>query len=64
VPAWSLDDGPELEEPDGELGFDGDVMLPDELPEVLPVPDVVPAPRSQAAMRLAPNARDTATARV
>lgn len=55
----------ELEEPDGELGFDGDVMPPEALPDELPVPDVLrSAPRSQAAIRLAPSARDTATARV
>lgn len=54
----------ELEEPDGELGReDGLVMPPDELPEVLPAPVVErSAPRSHAAIRLAPSARDTATA--
>jgi hypothetical protein len=51
----------ELDEPDGE---DGDDMPPDALPEVLPEPDVRSAPRSQAAIRLAPSATDTATAKV
>lgn len=55
----------ELEEPDDD-GEDGVVALP----LVLPLPDVLPeapgpvAPRSQAAIRLAPKARETATARV
>lgn len=48
----------ELEGEDGEDGDMPPVALP--LPEVLPPP----APRSQAAIRLAPNARETATARV
>ena len=48
----------ELLEPDGEDGEDdGEVVLP--LPDV-----VLSAPRSQAAIRLAPSARDTATAKV
>jgi hypothetical protein len=48
----------ELIEPDGELGELG------ELDDVLPLPDVArSAPRSQAAIRLAPSARETATAR-
>jgi len=47
-----------LIEPDGEDGEDdGEVVLP--LPEV-----ALSAPRSQAAIRLAPSARDTATAKV
>jgi len=46
-----------LIEPDGEDGEDGVAVLP--LPDV-----VLSAPRSQAAIRLAPNARDTATAKV
>jgi len=51
----------ELDGEDGEDGEDGD----DKPPEVLPVPDVArSAPRSQAAIMLAPRARDTATARV
>jgi hypothetical protein len=45
-------------EPDGE---DGDVEL---LPEVAPLPAGRSAPRSHAAIRLAPRARETATARV
>jgi hypothetical protein len=49
---------------EGEDGLDGDVIPPEALPEVLPEPDVRSAPRSQAAIMLAPNARDTATARV
>ena len=50
---------------EGEDGDEGDVEL---LPDVLPLPDIPvlrsDAPRSQAAIRLAPSARDTATARV
>ena len=50
----------ELIEPDGELGEDGDAV-----PLVAPEPDVArSAPRSQAAIMLAPSARETATARV
>ena len=50
---------PDIEpEPDGDL--DGEVAVPLELP----APDVVrSAPRSHAAIRLAPSATDTATAR-
>lgn len=49
----------ELIEPDGVLGELG------EDDEVLPLPDVArSAPRSQAAIRLAPSATETATARV
>jgi hypothetical protein len=50
--------GLELE---GEDGEDGDMP-----PDALPLPEVLPppAPRSQAAIRLAPNARETATAKV
>lgn len=47
----------EDEEPDGEL--DGLVVLDDE-----PVADLPPPPLSQAVSRLAPSARETATARV
>lgn len=49
-----------LIEPDGEDGDDGE----DDGEVVLPLPDVLFAPRSQAAIRLAPSARDTATAKV
>jgi hypothetical protein len=54
-------------EPEAEPeGDDGVVVV---LPLVLPLPDgrsipVVLVPRSHAAIRLAPSARDTATARV
>jgi hypothetical protein len=52
-------DEPEPDMPDGDDGEEG------EDDEVLPLPDVVrSAPRSQAAIRLAPSARETATARV
>jgi hypothetical protein len=52
----------ELIEPDGELGEVGELGEDD---DVLPLPEVVrSAPRSQAAIRLAPSARETATARV
>jgi len=72
---WSLDE-PELED-DGEDGAgvagvvlrlglelegeDGDIP-----PDAPPLPEVPPppAPRSHAAIRLAPSARETATARV
>jgi hypothetical protein len=51
-------DEPEPDMPDGDEGDEGE-------DEVLPLPDVVrSAPRSQAAIRLAPSARETATARV
>ena len=51
----------ELIEPDGELGELGEVDDDD----VLPLPEVLrSAPRSQAAIRLAPSATETATARV
>src|SRR6185295_9850352 len=60
APAPALDglDEPEPDiEPDGDL--DGEVAEPLELP----APDVVrSAPRSHAAIRLAPSARETATA--
>ncbi|HEX6691953.1 MAG TPA: hypothetical protein VF110_12505 [Burkholderiales bacterium] len=63
------EDGEDFIEPDAEPdaepdGEDGEV---DVLPEVLPVPAApgarLSAPRSQAAIRLAPSARETATAR-
>ena len=50
----------ELDEDDGE---DGEVMLPLLEPEVEPAP-LRSAPRSHAAIRLAPSATETATARV
>jgi hypothetical protein len=50
----------ELEEP----GEDGDVELVLPLPAGRSIPVVVLAPRSHAAIRLAPRARETATARV
>jgi len=46
-----------------ELGDDGEVMLPLLEPEVEPAP-LRSAPRSQAAIKLAPRATETATARV
>jgi len=49
-----------LDEDDGE---DGDVILPLLEPEVEPAP-LRSAPRSHAAIRLAPSATETATARV
>jgi hypothetical protein len=77
APDWSLD---ELEpEDDGEdgAGLDGvaglvlrlgleleDGLDGDMPPEVLPEPAGRSAPRSQAAIRLAPRARETATAKV
>jgi len=56
-----------LLEPDMEPEPDGEDGVVAELPLVLPLPEPVvrsPAPRSQAAIRLAPRARETATARV
>ena len=58
------EDGEDFIEPEAEPdGEDGEV---DVLPEVLPVPAApgarLSAPRSQAAIRLAPSARETATA--
>ena len=51
----------ELDEPEPDMpGDDGDE---DEEP-VLPLPEVLLPPRSHAAIRLAPSARETATARV
>ena len=54
---------PELEEPEPDIAPDGDLDGEVAEPLELPVPDVVrSAPRSHAAIRLAPSARETATA--
>jgi len=56
---------PELEEPEPDIepGDDGDLDGEVAEPLELPVPDVVrSAPRSHAAIRLAPSASETATA--
>ena len=54
---------PELEEPEPDIAPDGDLDGEVAAPLELPEPDVVrSAPRSHAAIRLAPSARETATA--